>query len=67
MKTSLALIAVTATIVVGTLAPSAAIPDPDRLGSATERTTTSSFPFDAGSAPLRHVDGNDWLPSRRWG
>ena len=66
MKTPLALIAVTTTVVVGTLAPSAAIPDPDRLGHAPERTT-SSFPFDEGSAPLRHIDGNDWLPATRWG
>jgi len=67
LKTPLALIAVTATIVIGTFAPSAAMPDPDRLGYEPERTTTSSFPFDAGSAPLRHVDGNDWLPARRSG
>lgn len=67
MKRSLALAAVTATIVGGTLAPSAAMPDPDRLGYATERATTIAFPFDAGSTPVRHVDGNDWLPARRWG
>lgn len=67
MKTSLALITATATIVVGTLAPSAAMPDPDRLGYAPEQPTITAFPFDAGSTPLRHVAGNDWLPARRWG
>lgn len=64
MKTALVTATITATLVLGVISPAAAIPDPDRRGSSSERVEVA-FPFDAGSAPLLHVAGQDWLPARR--
>ena len=57
---------IAASVLLGAGSPVVAIPDHGPRSTAPSPVAVS-YPFDAGSAALDHVAGQDWLPARRLG